>query len=103
MALMGSAPALRCSCCGTPPVGKVAHLCRVKIYSNSRAHGIGQVMVWSHKLVFLSGNGWASMGCLGNVRQLCRALRRMGSPVAALNLDLVCTNTKCSLILKSLF
>ena len=31
-----------------PLVGEVAHLCRVKSYSNSRAHGIGRVTVWSH-------------------------------------------------------
>ena len=31
-----------------PLVGKVAHLCKVESYLNSRAHGIGRVTVWSH-------------------------------------------------------
>ena len=29
-----------------------------------------------------SGNGWDGVSCFGSVRQLCRVLRQMRSPVA---------------------
>ena len=62
MALLGSAPTLRLSYCGTPLVGKVAHLCRFKIYSNSRAHGTGRVTVWSRNLcLFWKWMGWREL------------------------------------------
>ena len=71
MALLGSTPTLRCSSCGSPLVGKVAHLCRVKIYSNSRAHGTGRVTVWSHnKCFFWEWTGWRELfweKCLAGV------------------------------------
>ena len=53
-----------------------------KIYSNSRAHGIERVMVWSHNLHFFWGwLGWREL-FWKSVRQLCRVLRQMRSPVA---------------------
>jgi hypothetical protein len=57
MDLIGSAPALRCSCGGTLLVGKdVQPLQSVKTYSNSRVHDIGRVTMWSQKLVFGLGS-----------------------------------------------
>jgi hypothetical protein len=61
MALLGSTPALRCSCGGTLLVGKdVQPLQSVKTYSNSRIHGIGRVMVWSQ-------NQCLGLGCFHSV------------------------------------
>ena len=45
-------------------MGKVAHLCRVKIYSNSRAHGTGQLR-FGHTTSVFSGNGWVGVSCFG--------------------------------------
>ena len=51
-----------------------------KIYSNSRAHGIERVTVWSHNYHFFwDWLGWRE--CFGkSVRQLCRERLRMRSP-----------------------
>ena len=39
---------------------------------------------FGHTTSVSSGNGWVGVSCFGkNVRQLCRVLRRMRSPVAA--------------------
>ena len=60
MALLGSTPTLRCSCCGTPLVGKVTHLCRAKIYLNSHANVLGELRC-GHITTISSGNGWVGV------------------------------------------
>ena len=57
MAMSGSTPTLRLVL-WYPLVGKIAYLCRVKSYSNNRAHGTGRVTVWSHNQYFF----WEWMG-----------------------------------------
>ena len=70
MAMSESTPTLRCSSCGTPLVGKVAHLCRVKIYSNSRAHVLGELRC-GHITSVSSGNGRVGVSGFGKVYGSC--------------------------------
>jgi hypothetical protein len=80
MALIGSAPALRCPCDGTLLVGKdVQPLCQT--YSNSRVHGIGRVTVVVTKTSVWVGK-FSGVSCFpGEVCGCVPGLLRTGSPV----------------------
>ena len=68
-----------------PLVGKVAHLCRVKSYSNSRAHGIVELRCGHITSVSL---GWAGVSCFGIVSGSVLCAMTDGESGSSLKLEL---------------
>ena len=60
MALLGSTPTLRCLSCGTPLVGKVTHLCRVKSIRIAMPTVLGELRC-GHITSVSVGMGWREL------------------------------------------
>ena len=70
MALLGSAPTLRCSSCGTPLVGKLHTSAELKSIRIAVPTVLGELR-FGHTTSVSSGNGWVGVGGFGKVSGSC--------------------------------